>query len=148
MLAEKSQREAHSFIFIFLGTVPPGIFLLFLRGANSFLDLLCRFSSGNSLCGRPSKAPTSPGAQSFSLLKTYSCFLKKIFIFRVWGREGEREGKKYRCERETLIGCLSCAPKPETWPRTQACALARNRTGDLSLCGMTPNPLSHTGWGM
>ena len=34
-----------------------------------------------------------------------------------------------------------------TWPTTQACALTENRTGDLSVCEMTPNPLSHTSEG-
>ena len=35
-------------------------------------------------------------------------------------------------------------PQLGTEPATQACALTGNRTGDLLLCGMTPNPLSHT----
>ena len=29
-----------------------------------------------------------------------------LFIFRERGREGEREGEKHWCARETLIGCL------------------------------------------
>ena len=34
-----------------------------------------------------------------------------LIDFRKRGREGEREGEKHRCERETSINCLSC-----TWP--------------------------------
>ena len=33
-----------------------------------------------------------------------------IIDFREQGREDEREGEKHRCERETLIGCLSYPP--------------------------------------
>ena len=35
-----------------------------------------------------------------------------------------------------------------TWPTTQACALIRDWTRDLSVCGTTPNPLSHTSQGI
>ena len=70
-----------------------------------------------------------------------------LFIFRDRGREGERGGKKHCCERETSIGCLSCVPWPGTEPVTQACALTRNQTGDLLLCGTMPNQMSHTGQG-
>ena len=34
--------------------------------------------------------------------------------------------------------------QPGTRPPTQACALMGNRTSDLSVCGMMPNPLSYT----
>ena len=54
------------------------------------------------------------------------------------GREGEREGEKYEISR------LSYTPQPGTEPATQACALTRNWTGDLSLCRTMPNHLSHT----
>ena len=40
-----------------------------------------------------------------------------------------------------------CAPQPGTEPTTEACALSGNWTGDLSLCGTTPNQLSHSGKG-
>ena len=33
-----------------------------------------------------------------------------LFIFRDWGREGEREGEKCWCARDTSIGCLSYTP--------------------------------------
>ena len=60
-----------------------------------------------------------------------SAFFKKVlFTFRERVREGER-GK------ETSICCLSYAP---SWgAATQASALTRNGTGDLSGCRMTPN---------
>ena len=54
-------------------------------------------------------------------------------------------GEKSR--RETLIGCLYHVSQARTKPVTQACALTKNWTGDLLLCGMMPNPLSHTGQG-
>ena len=44
---------------------------------------------------------------------------------------------------DTLIGC----PRLRTEPTTQACALTGSRTGNFSLCMMTPNLLSHTGQG-
>ena len=74
-------------------------------------------------------------------------FLKRfyLFIIRERGRELEREGEKHRCVTELSIGCLMA--QPGTWPTTLACALTRNRTGDLLLCGMMPKPLSHTDWG-
>ena len=48
-----------------------------------------------------------------------------LFIFREKGREGERERKKHRCEREILT---SFAPWSGTQPTTQTCALHRNPT--------------------
>ena len=48
----------------------------------------------------------------------------KIFIysyFREKGREGEKEGEKLRCERETWISCLSLVPN-------------RDQTHNLGLC--------------
>ena len=49
-----------------------------------------------------------------------------VFIFRVRGREGEREEEKYQCERESSISCLSNVPQLGTEPTTQACALTEN----------------------
>ena len=42
-----------------------------------------------------------------------------LFIFRERGREGEREGEKHWCVRDTSIGCLSNAPSwgPGPQPR-------------------------------
>ena len=64
-------------------------------------------------------------------------------MFRERGREGEREGGKHRCARETDWLLLVC-PQMGTRPTTQACALTGNPTGDILLCGMTLNQLSHT----
>ena len=70
-----------------------------------------------------------------------------LFIFRERGREGEREGEKHRCERETLIGCFSHAPQQQTKPATQACALTRHQTSNLLLCKTMPNQSIHTSQG-
>ena len=76
-------------------------------------------------------------------------FKKHFFILREKGREGEREKERER-EREidvrhtqTLIGCLSHVP-----PKTQACALTQNLTGDHVLFKVMPNQLSHTSLGI
>ena len=77
-----------------------------------------------------------------------SLFLKILFYFlfilKERGREGEREAEKHPCVRETLIGFLSHTSRPGSRPKTQSWALTGNRTGDLSLCGTTLNPLSNT----
>ena len=51
---------------------------------------------------------------SFSFFKRFY-----LFIFKEQGREGEREGEKHRCARETLIGHLLHAPNqgPGLQPR-------------------------------
>ena len=71
-----------------------------------------------------------------------------LFLNRGEGREKERERNvSLLCERETSICfCLSYVPH-WTEPTTQACTLAGNQTGDLRLCGPTPNQLSHAGQG-
>ena len=66
-------------------------------------------------------------------------FLKILFIFI--GREKEREGEKHQ-----LVAPHTCL-HPRTEPETQTCALTGNRSGNLKLCGMTPNQMSHTGQG-
>ena len=83
----------------------------------------------------------SPSSSSSSFFNIY------LFIFGERGREGEREGEKYQCERETLTGCLFHAPHPGAEPTTRACALTGNQTSDISLCRMTSSQLSHTGQG-
>ena len=45
-------------------------------------------------------------------------------------------------ERNVPSGCMT--PRPTA----QACALTLNRTGELSVCGMTPNPLNHSSQGI
>ena len=74
-----------------------------------------------------------------------------IYLFLERGREGEREGEKHQCVRETSIDRMPLAcPQPGTWPRPLACALTGNEIGNLFLiCRTTPpNPLSQTsqGW--
>ena len=63
----------------------------------------------------------------------------KIFIYlfleRGEGREKERE--------RNMCGCLSCIPPPGIKSTAQACALTRNWTGNLWLCGTMLNQLSH-----
>ena len=62
-----------------------------------------------------------------------------VFLERGEGREKERERN---------ISWLPLAhPQPGTWAATQARALTRNRTPDLSVSGTTPSPLSHTSQG-
>ena len=68
-----------------------------------------------------------------------------FFFLRERGRKGE--GEKHKFESEASIGCLSYTPHPRTKPTIQACALTRNWTGNLSVHGTMPNPLSHTGQG-
>ena len=65
-------------------------------------------------------------------------FFKQFYLFLFLDRGEGREK-----EREININQL-LLPQPWTWPATQACVLTRNQTGDLSVCRMTPNPLSHT----
>ena len=77
-------------------------------------------------------------------ITSYLYFIFKdyiYFIFREWGREGERQGKKY----QRVVA--SCTPLPGTWPATHACALTENRTGDPLLRRPTCNPLSYTSQG-
>ena len=69
----------------------------------------------------------------------------KYFIYLSLER-GEGREETWMFERKSRWLPLA-HPKLGTWPATQACALTRNRTGDLSVCGTMPNPLSHTSQG-
>ena len=51
-----------------------------------------------------------------------------LFIFQREGK-GEREGEKYQCARETLIGCLSHAPN--LGPKSQILKRPYQLTGGL-----------------
>ena len=57
-------------------------------------------------------------------------------------------GERNTDVRETLVGCLPQVPRLRTKckPR-RVCALTGNRTSDLSVCGPSPNPLSHPSCG-
>ena len=62
------------------------------------------------------------------LLRTQYVFSFLVFCFfnfRERVREGEKEGEKHLCERETSIGSLPYTPQG-TEPVTQACALTGN----------------------
>ena len=50
-------------------------------------------------------------------------------------------------ERNISVWLPLTWPPLGTWPTTQACALTRNRTGDLLLHSPEFNPLSHTSHG-
>ena len=63
-----------------------------------------------------------------------------IYLF-LEGKGGRKRGKKHR------ISCLLHAPQLEAWPITQASALTRNQTSNLSTCRLVLNPLSHTNEG-
>ena len=52
-------------------------------------------------------------------------FIIFCLFFTEEGNEGEREGEKHPCARETM-GCLLHAPKLETWPAAQAPAVTGN----------------------
>ena len=73
------------------------------------------------------------------------CVCVCVCMFRERGRERDREAEKHEHVRETSIGCLSHMPQLGTRPGTQAYALSWNWTGDLLLCGMTLDQLSHVG---
>ena len=56
------------------------------------------------------------------------------------GREKESKGNI------SVMLSLTC-PLPGTWPATQACAVTGNQTGNLLVCRLMLNPLSHTSQG-
>ena len=106
----------------------------------------------------PPPAPTGAELQQFPYIRwtvaaigAFFFFFKILFVclfvFRDRGSEGEREGEKHRCERETLIGCLWYTPQLGTEATAQACALPWNPSDHLLVCGPTPNQLSHTSQG-
>ena len=65
------------------------------------------------------------------------------FFERGGGREKEREGD---IDQLPLVHALNTSP-PGTKPRSQSCALTRNQTGNIVLCGMRPNEPSHRSQG-
>ena len=67
-----------------------------------------------------------------------------VFIFLLLILEKGKGGRQSSMW-ERNIGCLLHTPWPGTESATQACALTRHRTSNLSVCGMTPNQFSHTG---
>ena len=75
-------------------------------------------------------------------------FLKILFIyFEREEKRGRNRGRETSmCERSIDPLPLTCTPIGD-WTCNPPCALTRDRTCDLSLCGTMPNPLSHTGQG-
>ena len=72
----------------------------------------------------------------------YSFFIFfKIYLFLEIG-EARKRGRE-----RSMISCLSHAPSWGPGPKPRHGALIRNLTFDLSLCGTTPNSLSHAGQG-
>ena len=68
-------------------------------------------------------------------------FKEFIYLFfRERGREGERE-------RNINVWLPLARPQLGTWPATQACALAGNRTSDTLVHRPVLNPLSYTSQG-
>ena len=64
-------------------------------------------------------------------------FSPKVLFIYFESKGGRKRGRE--TDRLPLM-----YPQPGTWPATQAYALTGNRTGNLLVCGTTPNPLSHT----
>ena len=77
----------------------------------------------------------------YGLYGDFLRFYFYLFLERGEGREKEREKNIDVSEKHKSV--TSCTP-PTNMPTTQACALTGNRTGDLSVCRIMPNPLSHT----
>ena len=59
-----------------------------------------------------------------------------------------REGREKEKERNINVWLPLACSLLETWPRTQACALTGNRTGDPLVHKPVLNPLSHTSQGL
>ena len=61
-------------------------------------------------------------------------FLKRTFFFKVRGREGERGGAKYWCERETSIG-LPFVRAPAGWAQTCSLGVGPDQEPNLQSFG-------------
>ena len=86
------------------------------------------------------------GALRWSPSHTVSFSLKSLFMyFSREGREGERVGEKFQCERKTSV--TSCIPPTGDLAHNPGMCLTGNPTSDLLVCWMTPNPLKHTSQG-
>ena len=78
-----------------------------------------------------------------SSLFVFLKIFKNLFIFRESGKEGwKRRRETLMCEKN--IDLLPLAhPTTRDLAHNPACALTGNWTGDLWVCGMTPNLQSH-----
>ena len=87
---------------------------------------------------QPGGSPKLPCSVCFFFPHQRTCFER--------GREGEREGEKYWCERETSVAlCTHC--DMGTKPTTQACTLTGIEPTALLFMGHCPNQPSHTSQG-
>ena len=82
---------------------------------------------------------------NFCLQIVVLLFLNYLFIFRE-GR-GRKRGRPTLMHERNISWPPLARPQPGTRPKTQACALTRNWTGELLAWGMTPNPVNHTSQG-
>ena len=71
---------------------------------------------------------------------------KNLILERGEGREKEME-RNIDVRKKCQLAAFLYVPQPGTKPTAQACALTGDGTGDLLLCGMKPNQLSHTDQG-
>ena len=69
-----------------------------------------------------------------------------IYSFLERGKGREKEKEMLMCERHINHLPLT-RTQLGTWPTTQVCALAGDRTDDLLVRRLTLNPLSHTSQG-
>ena len=81
---------------------------------------------------------------SHSGFNLHLSLFKYLFIFREKERKGEREGEKHQMCKRYIDQVPLARPQLGTWPATQACALTKDRTSDLSVHRLPLNPLSHT----
>ena len=85
-----------------------------------------------------------PGFSWVPFFFAASFFKDFVYFFSERGKGKEKEREKNINERNINIFLLICTPWLGTKLATPACALTRNWTRDLSLCGTMPNKLSHT----
>ena len=91
----------------------------------------------------PVAPPIGPLSGSVKLTSFIIIIFKDfIYLFLERGEGGEKER-----ERNINVWLPLTWPPLETWPATQACALAGNQTSDPLVCRPALNPLSHTSQG-
>ena len=72
----------------------------------------------------------------------FFCFFKDFnYLFSERGKGKEKEGERNIIVQEKHpLGASCTQPGPETWPIAHVCALTRNWTGNLLVCGRMPKP--------
>ena len=88
------------------------------------------------LVHRPMRNSLSSTSQGYMLTFFFFFLIFYLFTFSKRGREGEREGEKHQCERDTSIGYLSHNPNwgPSPQPR------------HVPWSGIEPATFWFTGW--